>query len=87
MEWAVVNLEKHELFTPAAFGQPNSLTGMLAVDDGGGDWCLIGVPTVLPLLLASFPKVRGGGDPQVGNPGVDCYYHPSIAHQNDFSHR
>ena len=27
---------------------------------------LVGVPTVLPLLLASFRTKRGGGDPQVG---------------------
>jgi hypothetical protein len=61
-EWAVVNLDQHELFIPMAFGHPNTLSGMLAVDAAE---CVFGVPGVLPLLLASFAGRRGGGDPRV----------------------
>jgi hypothetical protein len=64
-EWAIVNLELHEFFTPKAFGHPNSLTGVLTVTEIE-PYSFVGVPSALVLLLASFPERRGGGDPQVG---------------------
>jgi hypothetical protein len=69
-EWAIVNLELHEYFTPKAFDHPNSLTGVLTVNKIG-PYSFVGVPSALVLLLASFPEQRGGGDPQAGgNPSL-----------------
>lgn len=58
----MVNLDKHQYFTPAVVGRPNTLAAMTTAD--GFDYYR-GVPAALVLLLLSFREVRGRGDPQV----------------------